>query len=366
MNFYDLKDPLFHTSAFNHFYWYYERFNTHPNFYESRLAVKSSIIDKIKEVGGEQVYIHNLDINIKKKNEDEETLEKTNTVYEIDFLYKDCLIVITWSTNHHYHYSDYDPEVDFSKYFVKILYQKEETINEIKNLFDYKVEKNKNSVNLLCRMEGELVTQKFEVKLPQEEMDIELNYGKELVEKTTKLVEKLRKNESGLALFSGPPGTGKSTFIKYLSTLTTRKIIYLPSSSMEEITSPDFLTFMIDFKNSILLLEDAEKVLRSREIQENPGISNILNLSDGLLGDCLSVFIIATFNSTRDQIDKALIRKGRLVLEHEFKELPIENCNAIFNKLKINKKADAPMSLADIYNNEDNYHKKEEKRKVGF
>ena len=80
----------------------------------------------------------------------------------------------------------------------------------------------------------------------------------------------------------------------------------------------------------------------------------------------MSVFIIATFNSTRDQIDKALIRKGRLVLEHEFKELPIENCNAIFNKLKINKKADAPMSLADIYNNEDNYHKKEEKRKVGF
>jgi SpoVK/Ycf46/Vps4 family AAA+-type ATPase len=367
MNFYALKDSPFHSSVFNHFYWYCEKFNIHPNFYETRMAVMPSIIERIRELESEQIFIHNIDIKKKtENNQSEDVLEKITTPVEMIFLYKDALIIINWSSNHHYSFSDYDPVMDFSKYFIRILYQKEETVNEIKNLFEYKIEKNKKNVHLLCRTEGELITQKFEVKLPQEEMDLELNYGKELVEKTTKLVDKLNDNQSGLALFSGPPGTGKSTYIKYLSTQTNRKIIYLPSSSIEEITSPDFLTFMIDFKNSILLLEDAEKVLRSRELQENPGISNILNLSDGLLGDCLSVFIIATFNSTRDQIDKALVRKGRLTLEHEFNELPIENCNRIFEKLNLNKKAEKPMSLADIYNNEENYSKKEEKRRVGF
>lgn len=363
MNLYGVKEPLFHGSPFNHFYWYEQKFNTYPNFFESRMRIKPCIVDKIKKLGAEQIFIHNADFKKKKENKEESNLISVSQ--EIDFVYNDSLIMISLSDSYNYHYLNFNPNKDFS-YSIRIFYQNEKTLDEIKNLFEYEKEKNKKSINLLCRIEGELTTQKFEVKLPQKNMDLQLNYGESLVKKTDSLVSKLDKNESGLALFSGCPGTGKSTYIKYLSTLTSRKIIYLPSTAIEEITSPDFLTFMIDYKNSILLLEDAEKVLKSREIYDNPGISNILNLSDGLLGDCLSVFVIATFNTTRDQIDPALLRKGRLVLEHEFEKLPTENCNKIFNKLKLDKKTTEPMTLAEIYNNEDNYSKKEEKRRVGF
>jgi hypothetical protein len=368
-NMYSLKDSPFHGSPFNHFYWYAEHFKVQPNLYECKIPIKYSILEKIESGGGEQIFIHKVDVKKKQKHleeNEEESVEEYSNTAEINFLYKDCLIIINWTTSHHFSL-EYDPDQNFSKYYAKILYQKEETVNDIKEKFEYHIEKNKKNVNLLCRIEGELTTQKFEIKLPQEEIDLELNYGKEIVEKTELLKKALKKNTSGLALFSGPPGTGKSTYIKYLSTITNRRIIYLPSASIDEITSPDFLTFMIDCKNSILLLEDAEKVLISRELKENPGISNILNMTDGLLGDCLSVFIIATFNTTRDKIDQALLRKGRLVLEHEFDKLTVENCNKILEIIKSDRKTDVPLSLADIYVSEENYHaKKEQKRKVGF
>ena len=85
---------------------------------------------------------------------------------------------------------------------------------------------------------------------------------------------------NGLVLFSGHPGTGKSTFIKMLAKKTTRKVIYLSSSSADHLTNPEFLSFMMRHRNSILLLEDAEKLLRSRSEQDNSAISNLLNITD--------------------------------------------------------------------------------------
>ncbi|NBT59868.1 AAA family ATPase, partial [bacterium] len=118
--------------------------------------------------------------------------------------------------------------------------------------------------------------------------------------------------------------------------------------------------------NCILLLEDAEKVLRSRNAQDNEAISNILNITDGILGDCLNIMVIATFNIDRDNIDPALVRKGRLLLEHHFKALPEQSANAILDKMGTRKKASGPMTLAEIYNPDDNFHEEEERRKVGF
>jgi SpoVK/Ycf46/Vps4 family AAA+-type ATPase len=152
-----------------------------------------------------------------------------------------------------------------------------------------------------------------------------------------------------------------------LTSQVDKKVIYLPSATAEHLTDPGFLDFVIDCKNSIFLLEDAEKIIKSRDNNENAAISNILNITDGLLGDCLNVLVIATFNTSRDNIDKALLRKGRLLFEHYFDELSIDKCNKIFESLGLDKKTDIPMTLADIFNSEENYCKKEEdKKKIGF
>ena len=63
--------------------------------------------------------------------------------------------------------------------------------------------------------------------------------------------------------------------------------------------------------SKILIIEDAERVISDRESNGSPaGVSNILNLTDGILGDCLNIQVIATFNMKREKIDQALLRKG--------------------------------------------------------
>ena len=91
-------------------------------------------------------------------------------------------------------------------------------------------------------------------------------------------------------VISGKAGTGKTTYIKYLTTLLKKKVIFVPPNMTEGITAPNFLPFLMENKNSILVIEDAEKVIGSRESNDtNNGVSNILNMTDGILGDCLNI-----------------------------------------------------------------------------
>ena len=96
-------------------------------------------------------------------------------------------------------------------------------------------------------------------------------------------------------------------------------------------------------------------------------ISNILNLTDGILGDCLNIQIIATFNMARERIDSALLRKGRLVAEHKFDKLSIEESNLLLLHLGKNIVVNEPMSLADIYNIDSDYIRTSSiNRRIGF
>ena len=72
-----------------------------------------------------------------------------------------------------------------------------------------------------------------------------------------------------------------------------------------------------------------------------------------------------SFNPTL--IDKALLRKGRLIAEYMFDNLSIDKTNKLFKSLNIDYKTTEPMSLADIYNYEDNLGiDNNKKTKIGF
>jgi len=96
-------------------------------------------------------------------------------------------------------------------------------------------------------------------------------------------------------------------------------------------------------------------------------LANLLNLGDGLLSDALNIKIICTFNADVQQIDKAILRKGRLIARYEFKELDVEKVNLLFEKNKIAHTTKHPMTLADIYNFTDkDFSKQKNKKTVGF
>ena len=123
----------------------------------------------------------------------------------------------------------------------------------------------------------------------------------------------------------------------------------------------------MEHKNSVLIVEDAERVIADREGNgSSMGVSNILNLTDGILGDCLNIQIIATFNMKREKIDQALLRKGRLIAEHKFDKLSINEVNKLLEYIGKKGKVTEPMTRADIYNIDEELFKVEENLKIGF
>ena len=69
----------------------------------------------------------------------------------------------------------------------------------------------------------------------------------------------------------------------------------------------------------------------------------------------------------REKIDQALLRKGRLICEHKFEQLNIDETNELLKFLGKNHITEEGMVLADIYNIDvDVYKTNNTKNKIGF
>jgi SpoVK/Ycf46/Vps4 family AAA+-type ATPase len=215
---------------------------------------------------------------------------------------------------------------------------------------------------------GHLDTQEYDLTTP--DIDLELNYGSEFKKVHDVIISRLnKKNDKGIILLHGDPGTGKTSYIKYLTKLITDKeILFIPPSMAEMLSEPSIIPFLMDHKNTILIIEDAERVISDRQINGSAsGVSNLLNLTDGILGDCLNIQVIATFNMKREKIDQALLRKGRLIAEHKFEKLNVVDTNKLLKHLEKNVEINEGLVLADIYNIDVEEYKSTNKNlKIGF
>lgn len=191
------------------------------------------------------------------------------------------------------------------------------------------------------------------VELPNKkpELDINLHYNEDMASVHKVLIDKLGNNDNkGLVLLHGKPGTGKSTYLRYLINHLKKRIIFMPSRLAASMDAPSMMTFMLDYRNSIIIIEDAEDLIRSRENGPATGISTLLNLTDGVLGESLCMQVICTFNTKLANIDSALLRKGRLIQAYEFGALTLENTRRLLSKLGENpEEANVGMTLAEIY-----------------
>jgi len=190
----------------------------------------------------------------------------------------------------------------------------------------------------------------FEVSLP-DSYNIKTHYEPEFEKIHNSIVSSLSEKKSGLYLFHGDPGTGKTTYIKYLSSVLKRSVIYVPTSFIDAIVDPSFIPALLDKKHCVLVIEDAEKALLEREAGDSSSlVSTILNLTDGIMGDIFNISIIATYNNPRHMLDKALLRKGRLKKEYHFEKLSIKTAQKLVNSFRKDYKVEEPISLSEIYN----------------
>lgn len=227
--------------------------------------------------------------------------------------------------------------------------------------------KRTKDISLIISNRFGLSTKEIEIKKPILDFDLHYNDDFKLVHQT--VLKTLRKPKTkGLFLFHGIPGTGKSTYIKYLIHRLNKQVIFLSPKMAANLDNISFTEFLLDNPNIILVIEDAEDLITSRDNHQNSQLSFLLNLTDGLIADSLGIQIIATFNTDLKNIDKALLRKGRLTAIYEFKELEIQKVNNLAKSLKIEDfETFQPMVLADIFNfQETNFTSKKEKAKIGF
>lgn len=268
------------------------------------------------------------------------------------------------------HFDQEEEEVSPDYALITVYHSNTELLSSInKKICKYVQDsKIKSKISLVTTTRAGLGT--VEQNIKPTNIDIPMNYGEGFVKIHEKIVSRLNEDKGkGLVLLHGLPGTGKTNYIRHLCGQLNKEIIFIPPFMADSIASPDFITFLLEHTNSILVIEDAEKVVLDRDGDgsSRQGVSNLLNITDGLLSDCLSIQIIATFNTSRDRIDKALLRKGRLIAEWKFDALSVEDSNKLLKSIGREDVSDKPMTLTEIYNMDEEVNVvQEERRTIGF
>ncbi|SFF50871.1 AAA family ATPase [Thermoflexibacter ruber] len=265
-------------------------------------------------------------------------------------------------------YFGYDDNADTTK----VLYDdrvNEEDLQKITRVIKdcSEIPKAESKIFLLYESHGYLALRDFEVR--KSNIDLAMNYNDDFLPIHEVILKRLQtQDDKGLVLLHGLPGTGKTSYIRYLTSLINKKMIYIPPEFAPKIASPDFLPLLISNSNSILIIEDAENIIEDRGSSRSAAISNLLNITDGLLSDCLNIQILCTFNTHITRIDKALMRKGRLIAIYEFKELQKDKAKKLADSLGYNSEIEKDTLLTEIYNQNEVHIQPitNSRKKIGF
>lgn len=316
-------------------------------------------------------FIHEIGIDCVKANTwFAETFKDEIKDHYFSKLYRDDSKKADLDSIFYFLFEDLIVNFDIPKSKVRFLFKKTATAridDIITSLKKYKKRKSreKPEISLLVSNHYGIDTKEFEITKPK--LSLVDNYNDDFKEIHQTILKRLaKKNDKGLVLLHGKAGTGKTNYIRYLLTMVKKNVIFLPPTLAGGITNPDLISVLIDNPNSIFVIEDAENIVVDREKNGGSPVSAILNISDGLLSDCLNIQIICSFNTDISQVDSALMRKGRLIAKYEFKELEVEKAQALSNKLGFKTTIDSPQTLTAIYNQEEKDFQQKKKNPIGF
>lgn len=172
------------------------------------------------------------------------------------------------------------------------------------------------------------------------------NYTDEVLLAYDQIIKDLKSSDpmGRLSIFNGPAGTGKSYLIRAILQEADNSVcVVVPSHLLVELSSPSIIPSLIELRKSkgkdvpiVFLVEDADECLVHREDGNMSAISAVLNLCDGIIGSMLDIRIIATTNANKMELDKALIRPGRLSANVEVHPLVREKAESVLKRLNPN------------------------------
>ena len=202
-------------------------------------------------------------------------------------------------------------------------------------------------------------------RLPVEEMYPFLN-GESLGDYYDRYME----SSANILLLIGPPGTGKTTFIRGL--LAHRNCSAIVTYDAGILEKDGFFARFIEDDAEVMVLEDSDAFLKSRS-DGNTMMHRFLNVGDGLVTTKGKKMIFSTNLPSIRDIDSALIRPGRCFDIVTFDSLNVEAANKLADRLGVKLptrargKETVPYSIAEVFNEQTNgMQSSQSNRKVGF
>ena len=216
--------------------------------------------------------------------------------------------------------------------------------------------------------------------------EIEQNYGTQTREGLAKAMRDFRPSHGGqIILWHGQPGTGKTWALRALCRewrdWCSTEYIVDPDNAFG--TDPSYLMQLLltgsdegpvevgeeeEQKWKLLILEDTGELIGEQaKAEAGQGLSRLLNVADGFLGQGLRVLVLITTNEEIHKLHPAVSRPGRAASVVLFEPMEGSEARGWLARHGIKDNAPGQRTLADLYAIAEQYPKKgETRRKVGF
>jgi len=188
--------------------------------------------------------------------------------------------------------------------------------------------------------------------------DLERNYPCAVREALATLIAAEQPGAGSLLLWHGPPGTGKTHAVQALARA------WRSWCSVHCVTDPEDLLrstgYLMDVMTEgvgdderawrLVVLEDAGELMdASARAEVGQGLSRLLNLTDGLLGQGVRSILLVTTNEPIARLHPAVRRPGRCWMSIDFGPFDPAEATAWLALEGVDREVRRPATLAELY-----------------
>jgi len=187
-------------------------------------------------------------------------------------------------------------------------------------------------------------------------VDIDIMYNSDTIKSINKLIKKIKINKSGLSIFHGERGLGKTNMCKYLSSKIDRISVFIPTNMIDmSINNPEFKNFIKKYDKCLLIIDDCEFLYNPVYGKVNYFTNSILQLVDGFISEHIDLQILLIFNNDEiDEIDENLLGSNNLLGSIEFDYLEGDSATILSKNIGNNRKYKDSTKLNDVFKNKKN------------